>query len=329
MKEIAQEFSRDINYKKYFQDKNICFMDIETTGLDRSRNSIYLIGIQYYDKEKQLWALKQIFAESIKEEKELLIKISKILPLYDEIITYNGESFDIPFINRRLSAFEIPYSIDISKSMDIFRLVKKNKNYLGLENLKLKTLERYLGLYRDDLFTGKDCIDFYFDYIKSRNEALLNKIMLHNYEDLYYMIDILGIIDIINEKKTFNLNHNESELSIMIDDIVINGDQLLVNGFALNHNSIQLIHYDTDFKYIIDSNGKFEFAIDCFQGMVSPTEKGFYINKNNLVLSKDIIDSTKYELPKNILLLKVAQEYCIRNIKSLMTIIINDSLKQY
>lgn len=329
LKEIIQEFSRDIDYKKYFQNKKICFIDIETTGLDRNRNSIYLIGIQYYDSEKQLWTLKQIFAESKKEEKELLIRISKILPLYDEIITYNGESFDIPFINHRLSALDVPYSIDISKSIDLFRLVKKNRDYLNLHNLKLKTLERYLGLYRDDLFTGKDCIDFYFNYIKTKDEALYNKLMLHNYEDLYYMIDILRIIDIINEKRTFKLNYNGNELSILIHDINISGDQLIVNGFATNDNTIQLIHYDTDFRYLIDRNGKFEFAIDCSQGLVSPTKKGFYIDKNKLALSKKIMDSTKYNLPSNILLLKVEREYCIINIKCLLTIIINDSLKQY
>lgn len=329
MKEIIYEFKRDIDYKKYFKDMNICFIDIETTGFNRNRNMIYLIGIQYYDKERQLWILKQLFAEDFNEEKVLLLELSKLLPLYDKIVTYNGELFDIPFINHRLSLLEIPYSLEITKSMDIYKVVKKSRSYLNLENLKLKTLERYLGLYRDDLYTGKDCIDFYLNYIDSRDEVLFNKIMQHNYDDLYYMIDILRIFDIIDDIKSLKFDYGGYEINIMIDNIDICGEQLIVSGDVLNKESIKLIHYGTDFSYAIDSNNKFEFAIDCFPGLVSPNEKGFYIDKNNLVLSKEIIDSTKYNLPSNILLLRVENEYCIKNIKSLMESIINESIKQY
>ncbi len=328
MKEIEVKFIRDFDYDIFFDKTNICFIDIETTGFNRSKNLIYLIGILSFSRNNRKWCLKQFFAENLNEEKEILLRVSEILPHFDKIITFNGDAFDIPYINYRLSLAKIPYEIDINKSLDIYKIVKENKQYLELDSLKLKSLEQYLGLFREDIYTGKDCIGFYYKYIKSKDKSLFNNILQHNYDDLYYMIDIIKIFDIIYDKKSVMINYKENEIKLLIETMDFIGDQLHIKGNILSDINLQLFHYDSEFNYTLNQKD-FEFIIDCYPGLVSPTERGYYVNQNNLVLSNLIIDSTKYKLPREIILLKVENKLCVENIKSIMKAVISDSIKQY
>lgn len=329
MKDLIYTFKRDFDYYKYFNDSNICFVDIETTGFSRSKNFVYLIGLLNYDKKKDIWTLRQLFADSRKEERDILLEFNRLISNYDKIITYNGDGFDIPFINERLKFLDIPYTLSVDKSLDLYKIVKENNPLLGLDSLKLKSLEEYLGLYRDDLYNGKDCIGFYFDYIKSGNEESFNRIIQHNYDDLYYMIDILKIFDIIDEIKSFEINYRGNSFGIIIDNLFIDEEQLIVSGDLSDSLGVEFIHYDKEFNFSIKNDNRFEFSIDCSLGLVSPDEKAYYVDKKNLVLSNDIIDNTKYDLSDRILLLKVKRIYCIENIKTLIKSLVDEALVQY
>jgi len=172
MKQFINEFKNDIDYNKYFNNKEICFVDIETTGLSSNYNSIYLIGILYYNKSKMLWTLVQLFAQKLNEESIILEEFIKIIKGFDSIITYNGDTFDIPFINKRLEKCKLDHIISKQQSFDMYRVVKDNRFYLNLENLKLKTLEKSIGIHRDDIYSGKECIQFYKEYVNTNNKEL-------------------------------------------------------------------------------------------------------------------------------------------------------------
>jgi len=327
MQIIEKDIYREINYAKYFNDNKVCFIDIETTGLSRNYNSIYLIGILHFTGIKNKWNLTQLFAESIKEEKDVLLYFIKLIKDYDKIVTYNGESFDIPFINQRLQNLDLSYVISNDKSLDLYRKVKDNRYYLNIENLKLKSLEKYLGLYREDIYSGKDCIQFYLDYVKTNDITLKEKVLQHNYDDLYYMTDVLRILDIIKDKKSFSIDYDDNYIDLLIDSVNILGDQIIIKGKVEENKIIKLIHYDNNYKISFDNCYQFEVAIEYSVGLVSPTEKGFFIDKNKLALSSNIIDSTSYNLPNNMLLLNVEKEYCIENIKMLIQNIISSALE--
>lgn len=317
MEIIINKFQNEIDINKYFDDDKLCFIDIETTGLSRRYHCIYLIGLLYYDKDTDLWTLKQLFAQSISEEKVLLEELIILLENTKHIITYNGDSFDIPFINGRLQHWNIDYEISKDNSFDLYRIVKSYSYLLKLENLKLKTLETSLGIYRDDIYSGKDCIDFYYDYIKSGNLELKKRVLNHNYDDLYYMPYIMKILDIIDKERSIDINHLDHQLTLSIETIKIIGDTFIINGALVTTTKHNKIHYYDNYKVILE-NDVFEVSLEHSIGLVSPTEKGYYLDKNKLDVLLEINDDTHYILPNNILLLKVEKEYSITNIKEII-----------
>ncbi len=76
---------------------NNAYLDIETTGLYPYQDSITVIGIYFCDEGNG--KLVQLYGRSLNREALL-----EALQGTDNIYTYNGERFDLPFIQARLGA---------------------------------------------------------------------------------------------------------------------------------------------------------------------------------------------------------------------------------
>jgi len=98
-------------------------------------------------------------------------------------------------------------------SYDLLKIVRPFKKILGLENLKLKTLEKYFGYDRHDPFSGGDLIQVYEVYMDTKDEQLLQTLLLHNYEDL------LGLVGVISHMPLFNLLKQMKEEALDITEI--------------------------------------------------------------------------------------------------------------
>ncbi|MDR7857012.1 ribonuclease H-like domain-containing protein [Tissierella sp.] len=317
MEVIKNIISHSLDISKYFGDETVCFLDIETTGLSRDKNVIYLIGVLYL--EGTAWILKQYFANSIAKEKDLLVQFISDISSFGKIITYNGDSFDLPFINHRLMHHQINSNISKDKSFDIYRIVKNNKQYLELENLKLKTIELALGFEREDIYSGLDCIGFYYDYIKSNNKLMKDNTLKHNYDDLVHMLDIITILDIIDDKKTIILGSPSNVIKFSIDNIVTNGDLLNINGTISNPLDSNIKYFGENYNLITEDLNKFTISLEIKKGYISEKDKCRYIETNDFPNIDDLVDSSGYKLPTNIILLMVGNKYCIPNIKNLLT----------
>lgn len=138
--------------------------DIETTGLDRIKDSIIQFAAIKFDTNtnqvlEQVSQLIQpcgnytisipayfkhhISPEMLKDKPTMATIAPQIVKLFedtDNILTYNGNSFDIPFLKVELNKFG--YDIDFSKKncYDAF-LEEKRRNGISLEN----TYKRYVG----------------------------------------------------------------------------------------------------------------------------------------------------------------------------------------
>jgi len=308
-----------INEKKqipiYFDKESICFMDIETTGLNKNSSFIYLLGMLYFDPNNSHWCITQYFIDSIDKEKILLSSFNDFVKRFKTIITFNGESFDIPFIKYRTNIYKIKNSLDSLSSFDIFRKVKEENSYLSLKNYKLKTMEESLGIYRDDKISGKECIDLYYKYRKNKKKSLLDMILKHNHDDLYYLMDVLKIFDVINTTKTIYIKKDKELIKTEIKSISTKGDMFNIHCTVSKPNNIA---YFGEYFNIRWNDRELLISFEHREGLVTPTKKCLFVDVSSWDINDRLKDSTEYVIPDNIILLKVDDKYAMDNLKRII-----------
>ncbi len=170
------------------------FLDIETTGLSRSRHQIYLIGMATVIDRNHIY-VSQLFADYPEDETALLAHFSDELHASNikRIITFNGNSFDLPFLLERSKVCAVPLDFDDFELFDIYKEVVSRKNMLQLQNYRQKTVEQFLGIDREDKYTGGELIKVYENYVRHPDKDAAYLLKLHNYEDVLGMIDLLAV----------------------------------------------------------------------------------------------------------------------------------------
>lgn len=198
MKTIHKEVpftASDALTKEIFTENSI-FFDIETTGFSPAHTNLYLIGCAR--RSGDIICVDQFFAENTKEEKLILNGFLELLKQYDTIITFNGIGFDIPYLKAKCDTYELKESFSDYTYVDIFKSIARLKHILKLSNFKQKSIELFLGLDRKDLYSGGELIQIYHSYAKEPEADLLELLLLHNYEDVLGMIDLLPILSYVH-----------------------------------------------------------------------------------------------------------------------------------
>lgn len=172
------------------------FFDIETTGFSPAHTSLYLIGCAYH-RENTLY-IKQLFAETPEEESEVLSQFFDLLKDFDTIITFNGIGFDIPYLKAKCSTYGLEEHFADFTYVDIFKSISQIKHILQLPNYKQKTIESFLGIGRDDLYTGGELIEIYHSYVREPRSDKLETLLLHNYEDVLDMPELLPVLSYVH-----------------------------------------------------------------------------------------------------------------------------------
>lgn len=191
--------------------QDLLFFDIETTGLRVQSSALYLIGALLCQPDGH-WELQQFFSEGLHDEPELIRAFQKLLSGKKVLITYNGDNFDFPFLQRTAESYEL--NLDFSKyvSLDLFRAIRPARKYLQLESYRLKSCEHFLGIDREDPYTGGELISVYEDYLKTGNEAERDSLLLHNAEDLSNLPPLLPLLRYV---KLPELDYCLSDLTLL------------------------------------------------------------------------------------------------------------------
>ena len=156
--------------------------DIETTGLNPKASQLYLLGILLFHKENS--ELIQYFAESVRDEEEILEQFFQLCQTKKVLISFNGEGFDNRFIEAMAKSYgKLPLHLNL-KQLDLFKLIRKRKKFYGLESCSLKSCERFLGIYREDRCSGGELISVYREYLQNKDSEKKNLLLLHNREDI-------------------------------------------------------------------------------------------------------------------------------------------------
>ena len=194
MKNIKNEliYIRQNNISDRFFTKDTIFLDIETTGFSPTSSSLYLIGCLY--QENDTLVIHQFFAENKTEEKDILVPFLELLSRFKTIITFNGLGFDIPYLKAKCDSLSLKEHFKDYNHLDIFKLVGNIKFLLKQVNYKQKTIESFLGIHRDDTFSGGELINVYDDYVITHKASAERLLLLHNYEDVLGMLDLLPIL---------------------------------------------------------------------------------------------------------------------------------------
>lgn len=190
--EILTELTTSYPIEKIAPKEDILFLDIETTGFTARSSYLYLIGCIYYKENS--FHLIQWFAEHYEEEDRVLRAFFEFAKDFRCLIHYNGNHFDIPYLEQKAAQYEISSPLSSMEGIDIYRRVAPLKGFLKLPNAKQKTIESYLGIAREDTFSGGELIGVYHDYVKQSSEFARDTLLLHNEDDIQGMVRILPIL---------------------------------------------------------------------------------------------------------------------------------------
>lgn len=203
MKTINTNFTDvkpEYNIEELAPLNEVLFLDIETTGLTAKNSNLYIIGCAYYKDES--WQGIQWFAENYEEELQVLTAFFDFAKNYKFLIHYNGNKFDIPYLLQKCEQFGLEENFDNFSGIDIYRRIYSYKDILPIADLKQKSVEDFLGIERTDIYSGRELISKYHNYICEKKESEYNELLLHNEEDLKGMLKIISILsysDIFNK----------------------------------------------------------------------------------------------------------------------------------
>ena len=145
------------------------YLDIETTGFSRYYCDLTVIGIAFEKGRK--CQVVQLIEDDLYEEMLL-----KNLEGVDEIYSYNGSRFDLPFIEAKLGI----NLKDCFNHTDLMYDCWRRNLYGGL-----KVVERLLGIQRR--LAGVDgymAVQLWYDYVNNNNEQALRTLLDYNEEDV-------------------------------------------------------------------------------------------------------------------------------------------------
>ncbi len=171
----------------FHEKEDFVFFDIETLGL--FNRPIILIGVAKFDGGKL--SINQYFLRDLNQEPAALNEFLSHIGPNTVLVSYNGKSFDVPYIRERLSYYGMPHLLD-RPHFDMLHFSRKawrNK----YPNCRLVTLEKCLfGVERNDDVPSALVPEFYEAYLRTGNIGPVIPIIEHNRQDLITLTNIFS-----------------------------------------------------------------------------------------------------------------------------------------
>ena len=183
-------------WDSYFGGMEPCVLDIEATGLDRSRCKVVLIGLLM--RTASGVRITQFLAENHYEEAKVLSAAMDMIEAegIDYLITFNGCAYDVPFINARLDACNDGRRLRMYQ-FDLYRfLVKATDMRKRAGSMSQMALEDRYGILSDrgDTITGRESVTLFDQYAINGNSTLEKIILTHNREDVLHLHRLMYLV---------------------------------------------------------------------------------------------------------------------------------------
>ena len=169
-----------------FSHEDVVFMDVESTGFGNS--ALFLIGAMVWHGDS--FEVRQFFARNYAEERGVITMFIRTLAERKLLVTFNGKSFDLPYIRARSAAVGVPFGTDPHHLdlLHVCRRIWKEK----LPNCKLQTLEAYIcNRHRLGDIPGSEIPDAYHEYVRTGNAWQMVDVLKHNMLDLVTLADLM------------------------------------------------------------------------------------------------------------------------------------------
>ena len=164
----------------------IIIYDIATTSFEAANGCVFLIGTAYLKDDRLM--IKQFFSEDISEEPGLLKEFFGFCEGFDKIVSYKGDSFDIPYIAGRIGITNVnPSSMSSgldairNKSVDFYDFIKILKPAIGLVSTKQDYLQKLVGQRVSQKVSGENVCHFYVRFLaENKLKKLSETVTSHN-----------------------------------------------------------------------------------------------------------------------------------------------------
>ncbi len=249
-------------------------------------------------------------AENASKEKELLDRTLPHIKGHKCLVHYNGDKFDLPFIAKRCAAFGMDLDLSGHESLDIYKLAKPLKDMLGLPGCKQKNIEQFLGIDREDKYSGKELIDVYKQYSETRDESLYKLLYQHNHDDVIGMLQILpilayrdlfeGCFDIGDIRRSAYTDAHGAQAEEMLIELnlhcplpsplCINSDGIYLVGKS-NNATLKLPVFNGELKFFYDNPKEYYYLPT--EDMAVHKSLAQYVDKDHRVQAKPSTCYTK------------------------------------
>lgn len=170
------------------------WFDIETTGLSAKYCPLYLIGC--VRKEGEIFIRYQFMTTSPEDEAEVLRAFLSLCDEADCLVQFNGDTFDVPYVQERCRQHGLLPIPGHLIHLDLLKKIRPWRHLLGLSGCKQKALENYLGVNREDRYTGGELIQIYYSFERFHRDDLYDLLILHNGDDMDGMLELCRLLAI-------------------------------------------------------------------------------------------------------------------------------------
>jgi hypothetical protein len=177
----------------------LAFFDIETTGLSGGTGTyVVLAGLGTYEETEPgcppAFRMRQYFLADLAHEQAMLSMLAADTARFDGLVTYNGRSFDVPFVETRLTLARVPSPYPRLAHFDLLHPVRRLYRH-RMPGCRLAEAERrLLKIERADDVPGWLIPQLYFDYLRAGRASPLRGVFRHNAEDVLSLVGVLAAL---------------------------------------------------------------------------------------------------------------------------------------
>ena len=172
-----------------FPPDRLVFLDLETLGF--FSRPIILFGVGTF--EGQDLVVSQFLLRGIEEELPALLRTAGMLGPGKVAVTYNGKSFDLPYLRERLAFYgEFPPLAGVHFDL-LHHSRRRWRN--RFPDCRLSTLEKRLfGVQREQDVPSAMVPEFYEAYLRTGNPGPLVPIVEHNRQDVVSLARLFALL---------------------------------------------------------------------------------------------------------------------------------------